>query len=380
MWLLFLVTLVYTGIAHNDTICIPERSYGFIRYPIVDLFMCAEQVKKELPASAKNYTACPRVNQGLFNEVFEIDFYSSHVCSIIIPWAIYGYNAQGQPQNRYWIARKDLILLSDLPSNKLNLLPQFHNQEKIISIKQPFISSSGTIYSVGTCFVYTNQDKSSVTLKYLNSDTLAIEYQPIARDHCIFYDENSLVDRRRLFVQLITGLVDALQNNDIANTIPYVWGGSGFTRGYCAGYHNINGRFYRIDQKSTESIGGYDCSNLVLRFAHMANLPYFFKTTAMLEKYGKKFKATNVLEEGDLIWLEGHVAIITDLDNKLITESCGYENGVGKVRTIKLGEFLKDIQSWQDLLDAHFHSKKVIRLDVHGTAYKESLIKIFKLF
>ena len=111
----------------------------------------------------------------------------------------------------------------------------------------------------------------------------------------------------------------------------------------------------------------------------MAGLPYTFKTTAMLEKYGKLFKRSDTIQNGDLIWIKGHVVIITDKDNNLVTEAAGYESSGGKVQTITIEKMFKDIYTLNDLLDAYYKKKLVTRLDRFGKDFKESPVKLFKL-
>lgn len=77
--------------------------------------------------------------------------------------------------------------------------------------------------------------------------------------------------------------------------------------------------------------------------------------------------------------MPGHVVIITDLARHEITEADGYESSFGKVQTIKLSTFFRNMSSWQDLLNAYHEQKIVTRLDAAGHDFKKSTIKIFKL-
>jgi hypothetical protein len=354
------------------------KNYALIKYPVVDLFGSATFPDGPLPASTRTHVICPRINQGLFNEVFEIEQVGPHSTAIIIPWAIYGYDSSGKPQNRYWVATKNLLTLSAIPTQYLKEIPLFNSSKNNITLKRPFSAPDGVTYSIGTQFALKRHDASYAYVSCFDTATAQVKEYAIPKSRCIMHEKNSRLTGRQKFIQLLTGFIDEVQQHFPKNTIAYIWGGSSFTRSYTPEYYEDASGFHRTEQ-DTGPLSGYDCSNLVLRFAHMAHVPYYFKTTSMLEKYGKKFTDSDILQEGDLIWLQGHVVIISNLADTLVTESCGYENFVGKVQTIRLSQLLKGINTWQDLLDAYRHNKPVMRLDAHGNNYKESPVKIFKL-
>lgn len=368
---LSLIVIVSLGTL-NGTIK-KSKKYALIRYPVVDLFG-SPTIPTTVAAATRTPVSCPRINQALFNEVFEIEQTQGQATALIIPWARYGYDAHGKAQARYWVSNNDIIHLSEI------CIPHFHNalplfNNNAITLKKP-LAINGVTYSVGTQFVRTfNDTPDTFSIKYIDSSAKNIQYCAIPRSAVL---EASARPSRKEFVRVLTEFIKDTQSQN-PNVIPYVWGGSSFLRPYSSNYTEDAQGFHRTETE-TVPLAGYDCSNLALRFAHMTNIPYYFKTTAALEKYGKKLTKHDTLQEGDLIWLQGHVAIITDLTHTLITESSGYENSVGKIRIVKLSEFLKNINTWDDLLKAYRNNTIVVRLDGQGNDYKESPVKIFKLY
>lgn len=364
----FLVIIIYVTVQTKTT---NLENYALLCHPVADLYSSSHIPKKSCPAVTKGL--CARINQALFNELYPIIETKNNATRIAIPWAVYGYDAQGTPQNSYWVANKDILRGSILKNNIYKTIPALHNKQNIVTLKRPFTSPEGITYSIGTQFVSTDTD----TLIYYDPKTSSIKEFALP-EQAIIRQDTTLTPREKL-VHLLTEFVSETSEQPDKNTIAYIWGGSSFTHAYSPEFTQDNNGFHRIPQE-TGPLSGYDCSNLLLRFAHMAGVPYYFKTTAMLEKHGKKFGKHDHLEAGDLIWMQGHVVIITDIQNMLVTESCGYENFVGKVRTIKLSELLENMHSWKDLLKAYRKKETVTRLDAHGNKYKETPVKIFKLF
>ncbi len=266
------------------------------------------------------------------------------------------------------------------PQYLLSAIPHFADKKDTIILKRPFTDAQGNTYSVGTQFVGVKKqsEPNSFHVMRINTQTNSLDELVIPKSVAFRHKKLSAVESRKTFVRLLTDFIDAIAQQKTYNTIPYVWGGGSFTTAYSDNFVE-NGSGYHRTEKETTPLSGYDCSLLVLRFAQMAQVPYTCKTTAALEKYGNPFAATDMLQEGDLIWLQGHVAIITDIKNRMVTEAVGYENFLGKVRTVKLEQLLKNIVTWKDLIDAYTKKRSVMRLDKYGNDYKESPVKIFKL-
>lgn len=351
-----------------------EKRYAVIKKPVIDLFG-SHTLQKEIIPAATQGSICTRINQALFNEAFEIVHTDSKMTSIIIPWAIYGYDTTGKAQNRYWARTRDIKILSDTKNAPgLLSLPSFQRPEDVVTLIRPFTNARGVTYSIGTQFVRSCKQPYKKTIRVHHTHGT----YDIPTKKVLEYKKYTSQEARKMFVELIRRLIEETSNQSNANTIPYVWGGSSFTKPYSSTFTKINDTYHR-KERETIPLCGYDCSALVLRFAHMLNIPYVLKTTAALEKYGKPLLPGDQLQVGDLIWLQGHVAFVADVQNNLIIESSGYSNKVGKVRLVPLNQFLKTIHTFEDLLRAYHNKEIVVRLNNDRSDFKESPVKIFKL-
>lgn len=370
--MLFIWILLLSPITVSAT-----KQYALVKVPVADLFGTTFSTQKIPPYHGKRSTL--RINQALFNDVVEVTERNTPASTIKVSWAVYDYDTAGNPENSYTIATKNLLFLT--PKRLAHLkayLPAFADKKKIVTLTRPF-THQHTTFSVGTEFVLAPEQPYTDSLRvvYTNPRALIPHYTDIPRNHCLVYHEYTHKERRALFVQLIKQLV--AQAEEAGGVIPYVWGGSSYTKAYRDEFtQDAQGAYQRIEHE-TNPISGYDCSNLILRCAHMAGLPYYFKTTGILEKFGTPLKPQDVLQDGDIIWMQGHVSVIIDTKNNLIAEAAGYENKVGKVRIVQLAAFIKDITTFDQLRNAYTQKKNIVRLDVNGNTYKQTPVKLFKL-
>ena len=80
-----------------------------------------------------------------------------------------------------------------------------------------------------------------------------------------------------------------------------------------------------FDCSASYTLCGTNCWDAVLLLKLLAT--YFL--LALLKK-------GEALEEGDLIWYNGHVMIVSDVKKNRLIEAAGYESGWGKVHEIAL--------------------------------------------
>ncbi len=72
---------------------------------------------------------------------------------------------------------------------------------------------------------------------------------------------------------------------------------------------------------------GYDCSEFVMRMAKIAGVDFPWKTTTAIERSRRALDSQDLLEEGDLIWVQGHVMVVSNIERNEIIESRGYGSG-----------------------------------------------------
>ncbi len=70
---------------------------------------------------------------------------------------------------------------------------------------------------------------------------------------------------------------------------------------------------YERTECTQHPMSGFDCAGIISRAAQMCGIPYYFKNTYTLAHYLKSLSIDTHLQEGDLIWIPGHVMIVSDL-------------------------------------------------------------------
>jgi cell wall-associated NlpC family hydrolase len=164
----------------------------------------------------------------------------------------------------------------------------------------------------------------------------------------------------------------------MSGTIPYIWGGCSLTETL------RTGRFRKITIKRNDKLcdayqqteikeqpqSGLDCTGLIMRAAQTSGLPYYYKNSTTIAHYLKPITSLENIQEGDLIWIPGHIMAISDLKRNMIIEARHYNDGYGKIHEIKLNHLFKDIQTFADLYNAIAHHQPLLRLNREGKVSK----------
>lgn len=171
--------------------------------------------------------------------------------------------------------------------------------------------------------------------------------------------------------------------------IPYVWGGCSFAKAYTE--RDINKKTVKVERnkrvtvfknkKSTNIETGFDCTGMVARAAQMSNIPYFFKNSFTATENLCSIDNYENLKNGDLIYFNGHVAVVSDIKRQLMIEARGHESGFGKVQEIKLSKSFNNIKTYKDLFDFYQKKKPLERLDINGKVVETAgNLKLLRLF
>lgn len=291
------ICIIVTVCSYSDNIC-ASKKYALITSPVADLYHSPD-IPSTLPIPAMTNTPCARINQALFNEVFEITKTNGNMIALSIPWAIYGYDKDNKPLNTYWIRSENFVTLDAIPSKHRYALPFFDRKHDVITLIRPFTTPRGVTYSVGTEFVCSAKQDSPHTYQvyYLDIPAGIIRTLSIPRTKAIAHKKRSQAQARKVCVKLLREFVADIAQQKSYNTIPYVWGGNSFVKAYTTHFTQNVGGFSRTEHE-TVPLSGYDCSSLILRFSRIAGVPYYFKTTALLEKHGSALSSTDTLQEG----------------------------------------------------------------------------------
>lgn len=332
--------------------------------------------------------ACPRMHQLLYNDIVEIiKTHNDEVC-IRTPHAFYLTSSSTTPQTHYWTLKKNITLLDDI-TNK-NIPPAHipdpitftdnknttlnHTDVDIVTLQEPHYDSTLKInFSAGTRFVAvaTTKRKQSHTIK-----VYAIDYKTM-REHQIKINSKKcmLADPTKKNNVRIADYVNVLRKWVCTKSgcIPYVWGGTSFTRPTHGPFKEVTQKtnnsdysFYQYEKDTASPKSGFDCSGVILRAAQICGIPYFCKNTATIPHCLKPLQPEQQLINGDLILVRGHVMIVSDIVRNLLIEARSYAHGYGKLQEIPLSEVFEDIKTYKDLCDVYFDKKVIKRKDKEG--------------
>jgi cell wall-associated NlpC family hydrolase len=327
--------------------------------------------------------------QLLFNEC--IDIIKEHEDKVFIAITHAFHIPVHQPHQRithYWTEKKNIQLLETLPQQALTTLPpeiNFANKQEntsiVFTLTRPWYDSkTKQTYSAGTRFVMYGQSKNKYHIMFWDFQNSRLIKSHIPIHYGILQTQTDPKKRQQQFVQIARSWAD--QSYGI---IPYVLGGCSFTQKIQSYNPNIikNEPHYTYVEDaslSQQPINGFDCAGLVLRAAQCCGMPYFYKNTTTLAHFLQPLKAGEIIEEGDLIWIPGHVMIVSDLKKNLLIESRSFYHGYGKVQEIPLSEEFKEMHTYNDLKHAFLNQKQLHRLNVRGEIIQTiTNFKILKL-
>lgn len=328
---------------------------------------------------------CPRLHQLLFNEIVTILDEKNDQFYIEIDTVYFITTSSKKPQQRYWTLKKNIAPLSKLVNNNdLKKIPSGISigqkatltDRSIVTLLMPWHDPITKItFSAGTRFVTVphenNQQRYGVYVFNPKSQSFSVS----------FIDKNKVINAadssepRERFLAILKNWCH--QNNGF---IPYVFGGSSFvgiTNDSFIEKKEKNYNYFDIPQFCATPKTGFDCSGLVLRAAQMAGIPYFYKNTYTLAELLHPLNTEDQLKDGDLIWIPGHVMIVSSIKENKMIEARSYHHGYGKVHELELSKQFKNMHSYNDLLHAYFNKQPIERINSNGETKEK--IKQFKL-
>lgn len=367
---------------------IKSSDLAFVCVPVADLLgepvQCTPSFNEfqklpvcpESPGAGGSYA---RIQQLLFNEIVKIIQTKNDQAEVEI-FHLFYLKAPDftTPHTRYWTQMSNLQRFSELPRAVHAIVPhQINFQKKTDNLHRPSLvltmpwkdPASGLHFSAGTRFVMTNDQpsKKKYSVYIFDKAHNRVCITSIARSLCFYAPQACKIkDRIEAFVTLLKKWA-----NLTTGFIPYVWGGASFV-------HLCNHNTPFIKQKTEQSSffsrpccsdtpkTGFDCTSLVARAAQICDIPYFCKNSSTALHVLKTIEPGMPLSAGDLIWIPGHIMVVSDLEKNLIIEARHYSNGYGKVHEIPLDKQFKGIKTFQDLQQVLRENKPLERLDSTG--------------
>jgi len=329
-----------------------------------------------------NKIACPRTHQELFNTIVDVIEQCNDEWCVQMPNLFLIDKITGTPRNSFWTHCKNLMLLDEHDAHGIgyDVIPQsirFFDQNSvcdcsIVTLTEPFMDPvTGMHFSVGTRFVRAGEqapDGIPVFLLRDNGRSVGLLYVP--DDRCVVGCPTGNEERVSLYVALLRKWAHELHGM----AIPYVWGGGSFIAPIdCARFERHTGMFGGVSAAFFGRLGrevgikvGFDCSGIILRAAQIFGIPYFYKNSHTVPHYLEHLDPSELPQNGDIIQYKGHVLVISDRDNNLALEACGYDPGYGVVQELPLARIFNGITTYEQLVH-HLHERLPIeRLAADG--------------
>lgn len=366
-----------------------KRETGYFCVPVADLLLKPIHSKRvdsvenayssiTLQPETGNYS-CLRAHQGLFNEAVTVLQYDGDEVQIEIRNCFYDSAFYRERQSKYWTLRKWIVTESELSDVGIsaNAFPipidykVGYFDPDVITLLYPWTDPCSHItYSAGTRFVSdVCQDNDEVYC--------ALIYDPvekrvckalIPKDVCLKLGFTTHLERQKSFVDLLYKWV-----NYDELCIPYVWGGASFIWRTDDTFSLMQSEKYGEELQAwvrpyphQGPVTGFDCSCLIMRAAQAVGIPYYYKNTTTVSNFLHPLMHNDTLEDGDLIWSPGHVAVISSVERNEIIEAAGYHSGRGKVHLARLSQRFAHINSFDDLLKAYFNREPIEILNKQG--------------
>ncbi len=365
------------------SIQIINAHYAIVIKPVTDLIgQPLEEDYHAIPWSAvkNDHEMCPRIFQLLFNEIVEVIQEHGNQIKVRTPHAFYQTASSNKKHADFWMQKNDVVMLDQLHKSHVNPIyfppPLIFNQKKssqpnnTVSLIRPYHDrKTQTTYSMGTRFVkQTKQSKKNKVFVYVfNPKQNKVQSITLPKSIC-WEPKQSCKDRLHDFVAILK------QWAHQPGTIPYLWGGASFcytlpANNFSAQYGYKNGKklgYYTRPSQPAGPKSGLDCSSIILRAAQIAGIPYYYRNTYTLMKNLPDLHPNDKIKLGDLIWVNGHVLIVSDIEQNRIIQACSYDDGYGKVFECSLDTFFKDIKTFDELKKIYAHTKPVERINSRG--------------
>lgn len=398
IYLLFIVAMYHTMYAQKALVIVPVADLigSSIQhfYPHVSI----EDGYKMLPLCGGNtntYDSCPRVHQLLFNETVTILETRGQEVRVEIPHFFYITRLTNNPQCTYWMLKKNLVTFNQLEKQKIDLdkipnTPSFKNKTintgNTATLTMPFTDpTTKQTFSAGTRFVIAPMsDKQSSNIAAFAFDQKSKNLKKISIPRTI------IIQQATTHAQQVKQFVDLLEQwaNNKEGFIPYVWGGCSFTHTsngtYCQKETMINNSkhsYFHLDDYTRSPKTGMDCANMIGRAAQLCDIPYYLKNSFTVASCLKPLQKDEKLECGDIIWINGHVMVVSNIEKNMMIEarSC-LSDGQGQLQEIALNKAFKDISNYDQLIDICINKKPLYRIGKKGNVEKRiDSCKLFKL-
>jgi len=370
----------------NPLYSIPKRISAVCIVPVADLLSqklsatghhTVQEKYALIPLSEKEpLSLCCRTTQLLFNERVTVIDQQGEQSYIETPfWHLKNsFSAETSDRNnRFWILTKNLKFLEELTSEENATIPPIDTENligEVITLILPwYCQEASTTYSAGTQFVITQDNDNDYQIKLYNPKTSSLTESTVPKNISLLTKKRSEKEKRELFLKTVQRWV-----HEIPGSIPYVIGGASILKTlkdssfYEKKMSNdkIKGTAFMRSECTTTPHTGVDCSGLIRLACKIAGIPMNATNSTSIAQSLFTVTEPSLLQDGDIIFWKGHIAILSDIKQGLLIEARGYDDGYGLLQEIPYFIELKGIDDTKELMDAYINKKSMPRLDKKG--------------
>ncbi len=319
------------------------------------------------PGVSPDTHGCPRAHQGLYNEQVHLDETQDDYSQV--HYKNITYTIDGTPST-FWTYSKGIMPLAEVERRELSgAIPHpDYAQEPTIVLQYPWQN-----FSVGTRLKRTPADDTEATfgIERVDYQKNKIVVDSVPRNNALEEIRQDAQLTRERFVALINGLINRVKKSGENNVIPYVWGGSSFLEPYTQdSFYKDDGVWHRDGKRDPYT--GYDCSEFIMRMAQIAGIAFPWKTTTAIKHGQRRLTQGDSLQNGDIIWVQGHVMTVSDIERNEMIEARGYGAGYGCVHSITLNQAFAEVENYSDLLERYYADQTITFKDKQGVPSKKS--------
>lgn len=375
--IIYMLSMLFCSISHASTV--PYDA--FVSVHVADLVgsplqTSTNQTETEIVKQYKELNAenSPRIHQLIFNERVQILEERGPEVRIAIFNAFYLTHNNAQPQIQYWSLKRNFVPIDKLVQQNIDpktVVPPTINYHAPTSI-----DPQANIVTLSTCWCdpYTKQSFSAGTR------LMQIGLQKNGSYQVAFYDARHNKVKKTLVPSHVIisedKLVSTHDRMTTFNNLITQWARQEKSFRYVLGGCSI----IPSTTSNQSVLTGIDCSSLVMRAAQICGIPYFYKNTLTLLRRLQPLTHDDSIHEGDLIYIPGHVMIVSNVEKGLLTEARCQGHGYGYVHEIHLSHVFNGINNYQDLLDAHHQHTRIYRRNAQGSiigsAFDVTLLKL----